>query len=156
MQRWEDSLNRCHPLWPCCAAPQWWHAAHGVPMNRAGLTKDHIVWIKTRLPQKEKTPHPVNQIKTKCCIRQIRLGGVRAFTAEVSGGVGGGSSLPPPTQLNLLALLLIKLVIILHRCAELSSRAIVFFDPCDRWGTHFFFCARSHRQLLRDGPAPGW
>lgn len=20
----KDSLNRCHPLWPCCAAPQWW------------------------------------------------------------------------------------------------------------------------------------
>lgn len=43
----------------------------------------------------------------------------------------------------------------LHCCAELSSQAIVFFDPRDRWGTHVFFCTRSHRWLLLDGPAPG-
>lgn len=44
----------------------------------------------------------------------------------------------------------------LHCCAELSSQPFVFFDLCDRWGTHFFFCTRSHRRLLLDGPAPGW
>ncbi len=44
----------------------------------------------------------------------------------------------------------------LYCCAELSSQAFVFFDPCDRWGTHFFFCRGSHRRLLLDGPAPGW
>lgn len=44
----------------------------------------------------------------------------------------------------------------LHCCAELSSRAFVFFDLCDRWGTRSFFCRGSHRRLLLDGPAPGW
>lgn len=118
MQRREDSLLCGHAALHLNGG----HAAHGVPMNRAGLTKGRAVWIKTGLPQKQKTPRPVNQIKTKCCIRQIRLGGVRAFTAQVLGGWGGGSSsLLPPTQLNLPALLLARLIIILHRCAELSS-----------------------------------
>lgn len=44
----------------------------------------------------------------------------------------------------------------LYCCAELSSQAFVFFDPCERWGTQFFFCTGSRCRLLLDRPAPGW
>lgn len=84
-------------------------------MNRPGLTRDHIIWIKTGLPQKEKTPHGANQIKIKCCVRQIRLGRVRALLFSFQGPPPQHppvSTLLPPTQLNLLPLLLMRLIII--------------------------------------------
>lgn len=122
-------------------------------MNRLGLSRDHIIWIKTGLPQKEKTPHRANQIKIKCCIRQIRLGQVRALLFSfpplphppASDSVKFTTAAAHASHNNML-----------YCCAELSSQAFVFFDPCERWGTQFFFCTGSRCRLLLDGPAPGW
>lgn len=135
------------------------HTAHGVPMNRPGLTRDHIIWIKTGLPQKERAPHRVNQIKIKCCIQQIRLGRVWTLLYRFQEPPPSLCCLHPPASNS------VKFTTTaahashnntLYCCAKLSSQAFVFFDPCDRWGTHFFFCKGSPRRLPLDGPAPGW
>lgn len=41
------------------------HTAHGDPMNRPGLTKDHIIWIKTGSHRKRERLTEPNQIKRK-------------------------------------------------------------------------------------------
>lgn len=85
--------------------------------------------------EREKTPHGANQIKRKCCVRQIRLGQVRALLFGVF--IFFFFSLHP------LASNRVKFTAVaahesdhngLYCCAELSSQAFVSFDPCDRWG----------------------
>lgn len=124
-------------------------------MNRPGLTRNHIIWIKTGLPQKEKTPHGVNQIKIKCCVQQIRLRGATALLFSFEGRF---LPLLPPLQLNLLPLLLMRLIII-RSTAVLSyhRRLLSSLSRVTIGGTYFFFCTGSHRaQFLLERPAPGW
>lgn len=80
-------------------------------MNRAGLSKDHVVWIKTGSHRKRK--HLTERIreKIKCRVQQIRLGRVRALLFHFQPPPPHIHLLLPPTQLNLLPLLLMRLII---------------------------------------------
>lgn len=80
-------------------------------MNRPGLTKDHIIWIKTGSHRRENTSRSESD-KDKMLHTANQIRASPSFTFSFSGfSPPPSSTLLSPTQLNLLPLLLMRLII---------------------------------------------
>lgn len=107
------------------------------------LDKDGSHRKRKRQPDKE---------KMLCTENQIR--GSQSFTFFSVQAPPLVPPLHPPASVKCTAAARESANNALHCCAELSSEAFVFFDLCDRWETHVFFCRGSFRTGLPLGGDP--